>query len=401
MFQRNLRCGRHTDHRPDEVNDDAMENDSEREGHDTELVPVVRAPEPAVEPSAHPGWFLDPWDHAQHRYWDGRAWTAETFPNGPQPPAPTPPYRGEIPEQQTAAVSPPPPPAWTAVPPLATPAPAPDPVVDTGRRNGRVLAGVALVVGVIVGFVIAFAAGTAAHRSESSRSAVAPITVAPPTSRPGRGAGPPNGPGPGGGPASADPSASSLQALVLRAADVTGSLMVQQIPGGDQVTGEATLDLCNGPFASEALRTARLQVAALTPNGDAPLSTEAVLYGRPGGSAQAFTELRAAAAGCPPTPRSGPGGDLVTTHLNAAPDGAWPSTPTVERLAFDFTITDQRGQVQHFVAVYLRRGRVLEGLYFSAPDGPQPAVAGQSTIPGIVGVFAGRIAQLSPSVVDG
>lgn len=388
-----------------------MENESEHEGRDegadtisapvaadTELVPAVSS---APDPPAGPGWFLDPWDHAQHRFWDGRAWTGETFPNGPQSPAPAPAYWREIPERRTGPGSPPPPPAWTPAPAIPSPLRAPDPIVAAERRSGQTLAIIALVVGLIVGFVIAFAAGTAARHSGSSRSAAAPLTIVPPTTRPNPGVSPTIAPGLGDGPASADPSASSLQALVLRPADVTGALTVEQIPRGNQVAGEATLDLCNAPFASEALRTARLQVAALTANGDAPISTEAVLYGRPSGSAQAFTELRAAAASCPPIPRSGAGGDLITTRINPAPDGAWPSTPTVERLAFDFTTTDQQGQVHHFVAAYLRRGRVLEGLYFAAPDGPQPAIGGQTTIPGIVGIFAGRMAQLTTAVVDG
>ncbi|GAC1315039.1 MAG: hypothetical protein NVSMB12_09440 [Acidimicrobiales bacterium] len=388
-----------------------MENESEHESRaegadtiptpvasDTELVPTVSS---TPDPPAGPGWFLDPWDHAQHRFWDGRAWTGETFPNGPQSPAPAPEYWREIPERRTEPGSPPPPPAWTPAPAALPPRPAPDPVIVAERRNRRALAVIAMVIGLIVGFVIAFAVGIAARHSGSSRSAAALPTLVPPTTRPSPGVSPTIAPGFGGGPASADPSASALQALVLRPADVTGALTVEQIPRGNLVAGEATLDLCNAPFASEALRTARLQVAALAPNGDAPLSTEAVLYGRPSGSAQAFTELRAAAASCPPTPRSGAGGDLITTRINPAPDGAWPSTPTVERLAFDFTTTDRQGQVQHFVAVYLRRGRVLEGLYFAAPDGPQPAIAGQTTIPDIVGIFASRLAQLTPSVVDG
>ena len=387
----------------DQENGDGVHEDPTAVGPDTQPVPVVTT---TAEPPPSPGWYLDPWDHAQHRYWDGGAWTAETFPNGPGPAAPFAPYWREVPQRLDGASTPPPPPSWTPAPADLPPTPSAPPQ-ESPRRNGRALAGVALVIGLIVGFVIAFAAGTAARHSGTSRSAAAPLTVVPPA--PATIPIPPNVnptpsttvPNPGGSPASSDPSAAALQSLVLRTADVGPNLTVQQIARGDQVAGEVTLDLCNASFPSEALRTARLQVAAVDANGDAPVSTEAVLYAKPGGSAQAFTELRAAAAGCPAGPTTGAAGDTTTTHMNPAPDGSWPATPTVERLAFDFTSTDQRGQSQHFVAVYLRRGRALEGVYFSSPDGPQSPIAGQSTIPSIVGVLAGRMAQLSPAVVNG
>jgi hypothetical protein len=70
-------------------------------------------------------------------------------------------------------------------------------------------------------------------------------------------------------------------------------------------------------------------------------------------------------------------------------------------VAFDFVTTDASGQDQHSVAVYLRRGRVLLGIYFNQPDSAQPSVAGQTTISGIVNVFATRMAQLPQSVVTG
>ena len=51
------------------------------------------------------------------------------------------------------------------------------------------------------------------------------------------------------------------------------------------------------------------------------------------------------------------------------------------------------------VAVYLRRGRALMGLYFSHPDA-QPAIDGKTSIPDIVSVFAGRMAALPAGVVN-
>jgi hypothetical protein len=64
------------------------------------------------------------------------------------------------------------------------------------------------------------------------------------------------------------------------------------------------------------------------------------------------------------------------------------------------TITDVLGAKYTTIAVYLRRGRVLEGLYFNQPSGPQPAVDGATTIEAVTNVFAKRIAALPASVVN-
>jgi hypothetical protein len=41
------------------------------------------------------------------------------------------------------------------------------------------------------------------------------------------------------------------------------------------------------------------------------------------------------------------------------------------------------------------------GIYFPQPDGPQAPVDGQTTIAGIVNVFATRLANLAPSAANG
>jgi hypothetical protein len=355
-----------------------------------------------------PGWYLDPWNPAQHRYWSGTEWTGQTFPHGPgratvdpgwAAGSPTATPTAPPPSAQASASEPwnPPPPAWAPAEAgrasdLADP---PAAMVQSPPRDSRLLAVIALVVGLAVGFVLAFAVGSSRHHTTSHSAPIAipplgtfpfPPATSPPSTAP---------PGP------ADPASSALTGLVLHQSDVGTALVVAPIPGGNLVAGEPTLDLCGATFASESLRTARLQVAGTNPQGDTPLSTEAVLYSTPNGTTQAFSELRAAAAHCSPAPVRTPNGDTETTHINAAPDGGWPATATVDRLAYDFTTTDQLNQSQHWIAVFLRRGRVLEGIYFASPDGPQPAVDGQTTVSGIVGVFASRIAQLPASTVNG
>ena len=132
------------------------------------------------------------------------------------------------------------------------------------------------------------------------------------------------------------------------------------------------------------------------------LSTEAVLYSTPSGGAQALSELRSTAASCPASPVASPVGEpTVITHFNPAPDGSWSQVATVERVAFDFVATDASGQSHHFTTAYLRRGRALLGIYFSQPDGPQAPVDDQTTIAGIVNLFAARMANLAGSAVNG
>lgn len=397
-----------------------MENDFEPLPPTDDLATPVHGT-PSTEPTAEmpipapvgPGWYLDPWDAGRHRYWSGTEWTGQTFPHGPGAAAADPTW-GAVPPAATPPSTPPPsapagaPDPWNVPPPAWAPAPTgasweppvpPTAAPDGPPRDNRVLAVIALVVGLAVGFVLAFAVGSARHHTTSSSSGIA---VPPFGTFPSPGPTPPaTSPPSTAAPGPADPASSALAGLVLRQPDVGTALIVSTIPGGNQVAGETTLDLCAATFASESLRTARLQVAGTNQQGDTPLSTEAVLYSSPNGTAQAFSELRAAAAHCSPAPVRMPNGDTETTHINAAPDGNWPATPTVDRLAYDFTTTDQLNQAQHWIAVFLRRGRVLEGIYFSTPDTAQPAVDGQTTVSGIVGVFASRIAQLPPSTVNG
>jgi hypothetical protein len=195
---------------------------------------------------------------------------------------------------------------------------------------------------------------------------------------------------------------SVLGGLIVRQRDVVAGNTVFLINRGDDL-GIATLDLCNGTFPSETQRVARLQVALVGARGLTELSTEAVLYGTASGSEQAFGELRSVVAQCPPNPVKSPVGEgTATTKFRPAPDGAWPRTPSVERLAYDLVSTDAATDAaKHSMAIYLRRGRALIGLYFPQPDGPQTSVGGRTTIAGIVGLFEARLARVPAEVIGG
>jgi hypothetical protein len=248
---------------------------------------------------------------------------------------------------------------------------------------------------VVVLCLLSAAVGAGIVLSTGSGGSSAPRAAAPGTSVPGAFA-PPGGPS-----KSVDPDAGLLRGLVVQQADVGASQQIVLIPGGNLVIGQTTLDLCNGTFPSESTRSARLQVIEGDDQGQGVLSTEAVLYQSPAATAKAFDELKRVAATCPPTIVPGVNGDPdAKTTFRAPPDGSWPQTPTVDRLAYEFDSTGQSGQTSHSVVVYLRRGRVLLGVYFFMPDGPQPAVGGQTSIPGIVNFFAGRLAALPPAAAN-
>ena len=91
--------------------------------------------------------------------------------------------------------------------------------------------------------------------------------------------------------------AQTVARIVLRPAQVAPDATLKRFPGGNQVAGQVTLDLCGYTFHTEALRFARLQVA-YTRGATPVISNEVVAY-EPGGAASALRELRAAISTCP------------------------------------------------------------------------------------------------------
>lgn len=344
------------------------------------------------------GWYPDPWTDGHYRYWTGEAWTADVFPEGVDPQgapqtswsrpgdAPTPPPTAPSP-------SPPVPPQWE--PQAAAPAPdeltqepwSPVGAVPTGRRRrGVVFMALMLLAGLVIGFVGVFGLQQLLdRRSTSGTPGSAAAAPSPPGQLP-----------------SADPAASVLPDLVVRQSDVDSAVTVAQLRNGTAVSGATTLDLCNGTFPSESLRTARLQVAAYDDQGTPELSTEAVAYRNAAATTQAFAELKEAAARCPNSPVRSPVGEpTVTTSFSRVPDSSWPRTAGVDRQAYHFTTTDATGTSSPAIAVYLKRRRIVLAVYFPQPDGRQGPVVGQSTVAGIVEVFQERLSRLPSSLTGG
>jgi hypothetical protein len=384
---------------------------------------------PGHEPAAaSAGWHPDPWAAGQRRYWNGHTWTPDVFADrtvGEQAGVAarqgrTSPFQDRV--VDGGAVDAPPAPNWTAPTPavayLAPPIIRPlSPEPSKSRTALAVSLSAAVALAVVLVLLFAFlrpgSSSTAATGTPSaspllpSPSASSPSTSPLPTPQPSGGATSPLTPVPGspgqpgsGGTAQTDPQAAALQNLGLRQTDVTRSMLVGTIAGGDQVAHHPTLDLCNANYSSEALRTARHQVAAVDPAGNALLSTEAVLYQNEGAAKLALAELRLAAVDCPATPVTNPTtGQPQTTVLGPAPDKTWPAVTTITRQAYQFTSTDQTSASQAYVAVYLQRGRVLLAVYFFHPTGQQTSVDNQRTVQGITAVFENRLAALPASAV--
>ncbi len=340
------------------------------------------------------GWYPDPWTEGHYRYWTGTSWTADRFPAGVVPQsAPQSSWSrpGVAPDPPPTApsASPPLPPQWEPQAPPARETLAHEPwtpvaAVPIGRRSrGLVFVALMLLAGLVIGFLGVFGAQQLLDRRSTSRT---PAAAAPsvPQQLP-----------------SADPAAAVLPDLVVRQSDVDSTVTVAQIRNGTAVSGAATLDLCNGRFPSESLRTARLQVAAYDDQGAVELSTEAVAYQNAAATTSAFAELTEVAARCPNSPVTSPVGEpTVTTSFSADPGSSWPRSAGVDRQAYQFTTTDAAGTSSSAIAVYLKRGRILLGVYFPRPEGQQAPVAGQSTVAGIVRVFQDRLARL-PSPLPG
>jgi hypothetical protein len=335
------------------------------------LEPInVAAERPAGWPE---GWYADPWTAGQYRYWSGQAWTGATHRWGPAHAT----AAGAVTHAWPA------PPTGYGVPPVSLREAELD--AAPRRRAAIVAAVVALVAVLVASGAIGYAINANSH-SSSAVQVTPPSNTTTPTTVP-------------GAVVSHDPDREVLSGLGLRPGDVSGGRDVLLYAKGNTLQ-DPTLDLCNARYPSERLRSARLQLVDVNAGGDASLSTEAVLYRSPAAAAQALTEIRAARAHCPSTPVASPvDGTREQTQFKAAPDGSWPDTPTVERLAYRM-VTTANGQSSPLVTVYLRRGRALLGLYFPAPNGAQPAVAGKSSIESIVGLFEQRMAALSSKVVD-
>ena len=128
-------------------------------------------------------------------------------------------------------------------------------------------------------------------------------------------------------------------------------------------------------------------------NGDAVFSTEAVLYQDQAGAAEAMAEARGAASRCPPGPVAGPTPTDPQLRWRVRGDtdlgGGRPSG--LDRLGLTVQASEAGSPAESEVLVFLRRGRLLLGLYFVQAAGPQAQIDGASTIASTVRTFEDRV----------
>jgi hypothetical protein len=174
-------------------------------------------------------------------------------------------------------------------------------------------------------------------------------------------------------PMPADRDQSLLTTVGVGAGDLGPGYTARLIDQGDQLS-QPTLDLCSEHYASEARRQARHQVAVSDSTGDPVMSTEAVLYVDQAGAAEAMAELRGAGSRC-----------SSTTWLVQPASDLGPSPTGMDRVGLS---------VNASVVVFLRRGRLLLGLYFLQAIGPQAQIDGTDSIAGTVAAFQRRVAAV-------
>jgi hypothetical protein len=160
-------------------------------------------------------------------------------------------------------------------------------------------------------------------------------------------------------------SAPDVNRVLLSPRQIGPGYRLQERPDGHGTTGYVTLDLCGFNFASEQLRTERVQVNYLHSPPATELSNEVVSY-QPNGAEQALREVANAAGHCPRTPvRStiqGTGPLTYRLHRLAEPG----LLPGYQALAISLTgRVDGAQRSQQTVAIYQIYGDVLSGVYTS------------------------------------
>jgi len=153
----------------------------------------------------------------------------------------------------------------------------------------------------------------------------------------------------------------NLAKLVLKPSAVgSGYVLVQRSDG--KGTAQRTLDLCGTKnYASEKLRTGRLQVDYLKQNAKLALSNEVVTYA-PGGAAKAMNEVAQHAATCPAKPIAFEGQPPLRYKVTRIADAKLLHGSVALRIDVSGKINGKPVSAIRF-AIYQRLGNVLSGVY--------------------------------------
>jgi hypothetical protein len=168
-------------------------------------------------------------------------------------------------------------------------------------------------------------------------------------------------------------AAPDLREAILTPAQVGSGYELVPRQDGFGVKAARTLDLCGTTgYASEKLRTDRLQVNYLKANAALGLSNEVVTY-KGGGAEQAMREVAQHAAFCPRTPvATGTAGvgPLRFTITRIHGTKLLPGYVAV-RVRSQGTLKSGKKVDQTSYAVYQRLGNMLSGVYSFGPNTPE------------------------------
>jgi len=165
-----------------------------------------------------------------------------------------------------------------------------------------------------------------------------------------------------------------LRPVVLNAAQVGTGYQRKVMQNGDSAIGTVTLDLCDQAYASDGLRTARLQVTYTPPKGAPAASNEVVTY-VPGGAQQALRELNKVVASCSKRPVVRTSGTTrVTFSVHRIAVAGLPPDAVAVRVEISGIVGKKRER-HSGTAVYMVSGNTLSGIYTFAGNGATQADA--------------------------
>ena len=193
-----------------------------------------------------------------------------------------------------------------------------------------------------------------------------------------------------------------LDIIGLQQSDVGSSMQVATIPDGDTLNAP-TLDFCDGRYASEQLRVARMQKAVYDSDGNfAGISSEVVVYTNAAAAKQALDETIKARKACPTgrTFTSRDGQKLSFTFHTAPGPTETPLVDADSRLIVHTTMVVDGEKRRNFL-VYQVYGRVLVALYVSETGAKPFDQTALDSFYGLAGDFADRLRAAPSSLLNG
>jgi hypothetical protein len=169
----------------------------------------------------------------------------------------------------------------------------------------------------------------------------------------------------------AGPLGAELASVALSQSDLNTGFTIKLIDGGDQVTGQVTLDNCGFNFTTEANRVARRQYGIYDQTDqDTGVSNELVAYDSAASATLALSQWHQAAATCPKTPVhstvAGEPDSTIVVTTNALGNTTLPistNSVIVESVTAD-------GDTEYFVAAIQVHGQFLDAVYDNVGDPP-------------------------------